>query len=174
MGGSLEPDYKNLISHIDIDRSLGAIEYFTFNGFEDEGILSFKEDVEAGNDSIELHLVKSKSYKEALVLKLKKGYGLSDVWRDFLREEQKTFGGSKIFYIDGECSMLLVLSLPNEIRNKLNMVVTRLNKINEKITRINSRIKKENLDIYASKVRNKATDKKKDDIINFINQNLRV
>ncbi|MBI2660062.1 hypothetical protein HYX07_02780, partial [Candidatus Woesearchaeota archaeon] len=65
--------------------------------------------------------------------------------------------------------------LPNEIRNKLNMVVTRLNKINEKITRINSRIKKENLDIYASKVRNKeAADKRKDDIINFINQNLRV
>lgn len=171
----MEPDYKNLISHIDIDRSLGAIEYSIFNGLEDVGILSFKEDIEAGNDSIELHLVKSKSYKEALVLKLKKGDGVSDVWKDFLKEEQKTFGGSKIFYIDGECCKLLVLSLPNEIRNKLNMVVTRLNKINEKITRINSRIKKENLDIYASKVRNKeAADKRKDDIINFINQNLRV
>ena len=171
----MELDYKNLISHIDIGRNLGAIEYFTFNGLEDDGILSFKGDIVAGNDSIELHLVKTKSYREALILKLKKGDGSSDVWRDFLREEQKTFGGSKMFYIDNDCSRLLVLSLPNEIRNKLNMVVTRLNKINDRITRINSRIKKENSDIYTSKIRNKeAADKKKDDIINFINQNLRV
>ena len=172
----MEHDYKNLISHIDVDRNLGAIEYLSFNGLEDGGILSFKGDIEAGNDSIELHLIRSKSYKEALILKLKKSNGaFSDAWKDFLREEQKTFGGSKMFYIDNECGKLLVLSLPNEIRNKLNMVVTRLNKINEKITRINSRIKKENLGIYASKVRNKeSADKRKDDIINFINQNLRV
>ena len=55
------------------------------------------------------------------------------------------------------------------------MLITRLNKINDKITRINAKIKKENLDLYASKIKNKeAADKKKDDIINFINQNLRV
>lgn len=168
----MEPDYKNIISHIDIDRSLGAIEHLAFSGMEDNGILEFRDDIEAGNDSIELHLVKSKSYKEALILRLKKS-PYSDSWKDFLKEEQKTFGGSKIFYIDSECSKLLVLSLPNEIRNKLNMVVTRLNKINEKITRINAKIKKENSDIYTSRLRNKV-DKKKDDIINFINQNLRV
>ena len=172
----METDYKNIISHIDIDRSLGAIEHFSFNGIEDENILDFKDDIEDGNDSIELHLIKSKSYKESLILKLKKSNGAySDVWRDFLREEQKTFGGSKIFYIDNQCAKLLVLSLPNEIRNKLNMAITRLNKINEKITRINARIKKENLDIYTSRIRDKeAMNKKKDDIINFINQNLRV
>ena len=172
----MEQDYKNIISHIDIDRSLGAIEYFSFSGVEDEAILEFKNDIEAGNDSIEMHLVKSKAYKEALVLRLKISNGAySDAWRDFLREEQKTFGGSKIFYIDNECSKLLVLSLPNEVRNKMNMVITRLNKINEKITRINAKIKKENLDLYASKSKDKgAVDKKKDDIINFINQNLRV
>ena len=172
----MEQDYKNIISHIDIDRSLDAIEYFSFNGMEDESALEFKDDIEAGNDSIELHLIKSKSYKEALILKLKKSDGnYSDVWKDFLREEQKTFGGSKIFYINKDCSKLLVLSIPNEIKNKLNMVVTRLNKINDKITRINARIKKDNLDLFASKIRNKeASNRNKDELINFINQNLRV
>ena len=169
-------DYKNIISHIDIDRSLGAIEHFSFNGVEDESVLEFKDDIEAGNDSIELHLVKSKSYKEALILRLKKTNGsYSDVWKDFLKDEQKTFGGSKIFYVNRECSKLLVLSLPNEISNKLNMLITRLNKINDKISRNNSKIKKENLDIYTSRMKNReAMNKKKDDIINFINQNLRV
>ena len=172
----METDYKNIISHIDIDRSLGAIEYFSFNGIEDESASEFKDDIEAGNDSIEMHLVKSKSYREALVLRLKKSNGTySDVWKDFLKEEQKTFGGSKIFYVNGDCSKLLVLSLPNEMNNKLNMLITRLNKINDKITRINAKIKKENFDIYESRMRNReAMNKRKDDIINFINQNLRV
>ena len=169
-------DYRNIISHIDIDRSLGAIEYFSFNGIEDENISDFRDDFEISNDSIELHLIKSKAYKEALILKLKKSDGAySDVWKDFLREEQKTFGGSKIFYINNECTKLLVLSVPNEIRNKMNMVITRLNKINDKISRINSKIKKDNLDLYNSRLRGKeVTNKNKEDIINFINQNLRV
>ena len=171
----MEPDYKNIISHIDIDRSLGAIEYFSFNGIEDENALEFKDDFEVSNDSIELHLIKSRAYKESLILKLKKSNGTySDVWKDFLKEEQKTFGGSKIFYINSDCGKLLVLSLPNEIKNKLNMVITRLNKINDKITRINAKRKKENLDVYTSRLKSKETDKKKDEIINFINQNLRV
>jgi len=168
-------DYKNIISHIDIDRSLDAIEYSSFSGIEDESIIEFKDDAEAGNDSIELHLIKSKAYKEALVLMLKKTNGAySNVWKDFLKEEQKTFGGSKIFYVNSDCSKLLVLSLPNEMTNKVNMLITRLNKINDKISRINSRIKKENLDLYTSKIRSKEANKKKDDIINFINQNLKV
>ena len=168
-------DYKNIISHIDIDRSLDAIEYSGFNGIEDESFLEFRDDAEAGNDSIELHLIKSKAYKEALVLKLKKSNGAySNVWKDFLKEEQKTFGGSKIFYVNSDYSKLLVLSLPNEMTNKVNMVVTRLNKINDRITRINARIKKENLELYTSKIRSKESNKKKDDIINFINQNLKV
>ena len=169
-------DYRNIISHIDIDRSLGDIEHFSFSGIDDAPIYNFRNDIEAGNDSIELHLIKSKAYRESLILKLKKAEGsYSDAWRDFLREEQKTFGGSKIFYIDNECARLLVLALPNEIKNKLNMLITRLNKINEKISRMNSKIKKENLDLYASKIKSKeASDKNKDDIINFINQNLKV
>ena len=172
----MEHDYKNIISHIDIDRSLDANSYFSFNGVEDESIVEFQDDIESGNDSIEMHLVRSKSYKEALILKLKKSNeDYSEAWRDFLREEQKTFGGTKIFYINNECSRLLLLSLPNEIKNKLNMLITRLNKINEKITRNNSKIKKDNLDIYASKLKNKeSSNKSKDEIINFINQNLKV
>ena len=172
----MEHDYKNIISHIDLDRSLNAIEYMSFNGTEDGSIIEFIQDIESGNDSIELHLIKSKSYKEALILKLKKSAeAYSDAWKDFFREEQKTFGGSKIFYVNNDCTKLLVLAVPNEIKNKLNTLITRLNKINEKITRINGRIKKDNYEIYTARVREKsAKDKNKDDIINFINQNLRV
>ena len=172
----MEHDYKNIISHIDVDRSLGAIEYSAFHGMEGESVLDFKEDIESGNDSIELHLVKSNSYKESLILHLKKSDdAYPQVWKELLKEEQKTFGGSKIFYIDSGCSRLLVLSIPNEIKNKINMVVTRLNKINDKISRINSKIRKENLDLYASKVKSREShDKNKDEIINFINQNLKV
>ena len=172
----MEHDYRNIISHIDIDRSLDFIEYFSFNGIEDESVYNFRNDIEAGNDSIELHLIKSKAYKEALILKLKKSEGdYSDAWRDFLREEQKTFGGSKIFYINNECTKLLVLALPNEIKNKLNMMITRLNKLNDKITRVNAKIKKDNLELYMSKLKSKeSNNKNKDEIINFINQNLKV
>jgi len=167
-------DYKNVISHIDIDRSSESIEHFSFNGMEEENILEFKEDIEEGNDSIELHLVKSKGYKESLILKLKNNINSFSEWKELLKDEQKTFGGSKIFYMNHECSRLLVLSLPNEMTNKLNMLVTRFNKVNEKISRANSKIKKENLDLYESKMKNKEANKKKDEIINFINMNLRV
>ena len=174
---AVEHDYKNIISHIDIDRTLGAIEHFAFNGMEDSQVQDFKSDIESGNDSIELHLVKSNAYKEALILRLKKTDSVysGESWKELLKEEQKTFGGSKIFYIDNDCTKLLVLALPNEMKTKVNMLVTRLNKINEKISRLNSRIKKDNSEVYAAKLKNKeATDKEKDEIINFINQNLKV
>ncbi len=172
----MQHDYRNIISHIDIDRSLDAIEYLSFNGVENEHVSDFRYDIESGNDSIEMHLVKSKAYKEALILKLKKTDGnYSDAWRDFLKDEQKTFGGSKIFYINNECTKLLVLALPNEIKNKLNMMITRLNKLNDKITRVNAKIKKDNLELYMSKLKSKeSNNKNKDEIINFINQNLKV
>src|SRR3989338_784084 len=169
-------DYKNVISHIDIDRSLGSLQYFSFRDIEDESSAEFRDDMEGSNDSIELHLIKSKSYKEALILRLKKSdESHSHAWHDLLKDEQKTFGGSKIFYMNTDCSKLLVLSLPNEMRNKINMLITRLNKINEKITRVNSKIRKENIDLYTERIKRKElADKKKEDIINFINQNLRV
>ena len=166
----MEQDYKNIISHIDIERSLSSIEY---SSFQEDSIEEFKKDIEEANDSIELHLVKSKAYKEALVLRLKQSIN-TDEWKNLLKEEQKTFGGSKIFYTNDYCTKLLVLTLPNEMASKLNMIVTRLNKVNDKITRINARIKKENLDLYSSRVKDKDGNKKKEDIINFINQNLKV
>ena len=173
----MEQDYKNIISHIDIDRTLGAIQHFAFGGWDNLQILEFRNDTESGNDSIELHLIKSNAYKEALILKLKKTdlvYS-GESWKELLKEEQKTFGGSKIFYIDNDCTKLLMLSLPNEMKAKVNMLITRLNKINEKITRINAKIRKGNLDLYNIKAKNKeASDKEKDEIINFINQNLKV
>ena len=173
----MEHDYKNIVSHIDIDRTLGSIQHFAFNGMEESQTSDFKTDIESGNDSIEMHLVKSNAYKEALILKLKKTDSIysGESWRGLLREEQKTFGGSKIFYIDDDCTKLLVLSLPNEMKTKVNMLVTRLNKINEKISRLNSKIRKDNIEVYTSKIKNKeATDKEKDEIINFINMNLKV
>ena len=171
----MEHDYKNIISHIDIDRGINAIEYSSFEGFTDESVADFVEDIEGNNDSIELHLIKSKSYREALILHLiKNDSNNNSMWREFLKEEQKTFGGSKIFYISKDSSKLLVLSLPNEMKNKLNMVLTRLNKINEKIARLNTRIKKENIDLFAERQKSKDNNKKKDEIINFINENLRV
>lgn len=169
-------DYKNVISHIDIDRSLGSLEFFGFKGIDDAQISEFLKDIEDGNDSIELHLIKSKAYKESLVLRLKKSDDEhSYSWHDLLKDEQKTFGGSKIFYMNKDSSRLLVLSLPNEMRNKINMLITRLNKINEKITRANAKIRKENIDLYTERIKRKElADKRKEDIINFINQNLRV
>ena len=168
-------DYKNVISHIDIERSSESIQHLSFEGIDEEAIADFREDIEGSNDSIELQLVKSKAYKEALVLKLKASGNFYE-WKGLLKEEQKTFGGSKIFYMNHEGSKLLILSLPNEMTNKLNMLITRFNKVNEKISRANSRIKKDNLDVYEERMKDKQANnnKKKDEIINFINQNLKV
>ena len=172
----MEHDYKNTISYIDIDRTLEGIEHFSFDGIESDSIAEFRNDMEAGNDSIELHLIKSKSYKDAVVLRLKRSADPgTEMWTDLLKEAQKTFGGSKIFYIDDNCSKLLILSIPNEIKAKINMAVTRLNKINDKISRLNSKIRKDNIGLYLSKMKSKeSTDKEKDEIINFLNQNLKV
>ena len=60
------------------------------------------------------------------------------------------------------------------LKNKLNMVINRLNKVNEKISRINSKIKKDNIDLFTLRIKDKAIDKRKEEIVNIINQNLRV
>ena len=170
----MEPDYQNIVSHIDIDRSLDSLQYSDFHGLESEPVAEFRFDIENNNDVIELHLIRTKSYKEALILKLKGNGSHYNVWRDLLRDEQKTFGGSKIYYANTDCSKLLVLGVPNEMKSKLNMVISRLNKVNEKIGRLNTKIKKENIDTYNSRIKDKTSDKKKEEILNFINQNLRV
>ena len=169
----MEHDYKNIISHIDIDRSLDSLEIVKFEGIVSPLADEFSQDILASNDAIELHLIKTKSYKEALILKLK-SKGAGKEWKELLHDEQKTFGGSKIFYMNNDCSKLLVLGVPNEIKSKLNLVVSRLNKTNEKIGRINSKIKKDNTDLFSLRIRSKETNKEKEELINFINQNLRV
>ena len=169
----MEQDYKNIIPHIDIDRSLDSLEIVKFEGIESSLVEEFRQDMETHNDAIESHLIKTKSYKEVLVLKLK-SKDSGNEWKELLHDEQKTFGGSKIFYMNNDCSKLLVLGVPNEIKSKLNLVVSRLNKANEKISRINSKIKKDNTDLFSLRIRSKETNKEKEELINFINQNLRV
>jgi|SRR3989339_2047025 len=168
-------DYQNIVPHIDIDRSIDSIYYFSFDGLNGDKIAEFKEDIESHNDAIELHLLRTTSYKEAVILRLKSSSeGYAEIWKELLKAEQKTFGGSKIFYFNRECSKILVLAVPNEISSKIGMLITRLNKINEKIGRTNSRIKKENVDLYSARVKSKTETKKKEEVINLINQNLKV
>ena len=168
-------DYKNVVPHIDIDRSISNIEYFSFEGMDSSYASEFRNDITSHNDPIEMHLIKTASYKEHLIFRLKNAMGeYADAWKELLSAEQKTFGGSKIFYINDGCTKLLVLAVPNELNSKLTMVVNRLNKINEKISRANSRIKKENIDLYSARMKSKSDTKKKEEIINFINQNLKV
>ena len=164
-----EPLYRNLISNIDIDRSINNIDYFIFTTVNDARIIEFKQDIEQNNDVIELSLIKTNAYKEAIVLTLKKEQD-NEIWSNLLRDEQKTFSGSKLFYLNRDYTKILILSIPENMEGKLKMVINRLNKINEKISRFNLRIKKENLDVY-QRTKNKD---KKDKIVNLINQNLKV
>ena len=169
--GEHEPLYRNFISRIDIDRSINNIEYFVFTTIDDAKIMEFRQDIEKDNDTIELNLIMTNAYKDAIVLTLKKDLQDNRIWSGLLRNEQKTFSGSKLFYLSQDSSKILLLSIPENMEGKLKMVITRLNKINEKISRFNLKIKKENIDAYQKRLKNKD---KKDKIINLINQNLRV
>ena len=172
---AMDLDYKNLISHLDIDRNLDAVEYLSFKGLEDEKLADFRNDIEEKNDTIELHLIKSMAYKDALILGIKSNPEYPDLWSEFLKEEQKTFGGSKIFYLDGKCSKMLILSVQGEMQNKLKMVIGRANKINEKIKRINAKIRKDNIDLYSLRLKGKESEnRKKEEFVNLLNLNLRV
>ncbi|MBL7054864.1 hypothetical protein ISS05_03840 [Candidatus Woesearchaeota archaeon] len=165
-----EPLYRNFISHIDVDRSINNIEYFAFTTVDDVRVKEFKQDIEQNNDVIEMNLIETNSYKEAIVLTLKKDKN-SEIWCSLLKDEQKIFSGNKLFYLNNEYSKILVLSIPENMEGKLRMVISRLNRINEKINRFNLKIKKENFDVYQKRTKSKD---KKDRIINLINQNLKV
>ena len=169
-------DYKNLISTIDIDRSVDSLEHINFDGMFDVRIDEFLTDIENNNDTIELHLIKNKSYKEMVIFHLRRSKnGYSMMWKDLLKDEQKTFGGSKIFYMNSDCTKLLVLVVPNEMANKIGMVITRINKINDRIVRLNTKIKKDNKSVYNTKLKIKENESKtKDEIINMVNLNLKV
>ena len=164
-------NYKNLISHIDFDRSINSIEFFSFNDVSKETkFAEFMNDINANNDTIELNLIRNKAYKEAVIIPLHVNSEDIQTLLEILRNEQKTFGGSKLFYLNDNFSKILVISVSGQVEGKLNMVINRLNKVNEKIGRSNSRIKRENLDAYMSK----SAKDKKDLIVNMINKNFRV
>ena len=164
-----EPLYRNLISNIDVDRSINNIDHLIFTTVNDARTIEFKQDIEQNNDVIELNLIRKNAYKEAIVLTLKKDIENKKIWSNLLKDEQKTFSGSKLFYLNNDYTKILILSIPENMEGKLRMVINRLNKKNEKINRFNLKIKKENLDIY-QRTKNKD---KKDKIINLINQNLK-
>src|SRR3989338_4388662 len=112
----------------------------------------------------------NKAYKEAVIMSLhinRRDYG---ILLDMIKSEQKTFGGSKLFYLNDAFDKILVVSVPRSTEGKLSMVINRLNKVNEEIARLNLRIKKENMEIYMKR----ESKDKKDTIINMINRELRV
>ena len=162
--------YKNLISHIDIDRSIDLIQYTNFRDINNESeFKEFLNDINTNNDAIELSLINNKAYKEAVIMSL--NININETLIKMIRDEQKTFGGSKLFYLNDSFDKLLVVSVSRNMEGKLNMVINRLNKVNDKITRLNSRIKKENIEIYAKR---QSLKDKKDIVANMINKNLRV
>src|SRR3989338_8566213 len=163
--------YKNLISHIDINRGINSIQYVNFRDVNNELLFrEFINDASSNNDAIELNLLNNKAYKEAVIMSLhinRRDYG---ILLDMIKSEQKTFGGSKLFYLNDAFDKILVVSVPRSTEGKLSMVINRLNKVNEKIARLNLRIKKENMEIYMKR----ESKDKKDTIINMINRELRV
>ena len=164
--------YRNLIPHIDINRSVNSIQYISFRDSNSEVLFKeFLDDINANNDAIELSLIKNKAYKEAVIMSLSNNMGKNEILIKIMKEEQKTFGGSKLFYLNDTFDKLLVVSVPRSMEGKLNMAINRLNKINEKVTRLNSGIKKENIEAY---IKRQSLKDKKDIVVNMINKNLKV
>ncbi|MCH8004534.1 MAG: hypothetical protein IH934_07955 [Nanoarchaeota archaeon] len=164
------PIYRNLISHIDINRGINSIQYLNFRDINNE--LEFKEflnDINSNNDAIELSLINNKAYKEAVIMSL--NININETLIKMIGDEQKTFGGSKLFYLNDSFNKMLVVSVSRNMEGKLNMVINRLNKVNDKISRLNSRIKKENLEAFTKR---QSLKDKKDIVVNMINKNLKV
>lgn len=164
--------YKNLISSVDVSRHVDEIEIFSFVAMsKDTRFSEFESDIKSNNDSIELNLIKNNAYKEGTILQLTKSLRRDPALYEIVREQQKTFGGSKLFYLNEDLNKILVVAVPGSTDGKLKMVITRLNKANEKVHRLNAKIKRENMDAFMKKTG--STDEK-DKIINMINKNLKV
>ena len=164
--------YKNLISHIDLNRSIDAIDYFNFSDMDKEPkFMEFLKDINRYNDAIELNLIKNKVYKEAVIMSLNIINAENGFLKEIIKDEQKTFGGSKLFYVNDGFDRILVMAVRGSMDGKLNMAINRLNKANERIYRLNAKIKKENTEMY---MKRKSINDKKDDIVNMINNNLKV
>jgi hypothetical protein len=175
MGGCMmdieSPTYKNLISNIDIDRGIDSMQYINFRDFESEHLFEeFTNDISINNDTIELSIIRNKAYKEAVILSLSKNIDKIEAL-GMVRDEQKTFGGSKLFYLNDKLNKILVIAVPRNMEGKLTMVINRFNKVNEKVARLNSKIKKENVEIYNKR---HSLKNKKDFFANMINEKLKV
>ncbi|MBS3131804.1 hypothetical protein J4212_05200 [Candidatus Woesearchaeota archaeon] len=167
-----EPQYKNYISRIDINRDINSVSYLSFKSMLDSAFDEFRKDMTENNDIIELSLLKNNAYNEAVILQLRKDLDRdTNIFGQLLVDEQKTFSGSKLFYLNEARSRILVLAIPGSMEGKLSMAIQRLNKINDKIMRMNQRIRKENQDMFASRARAKD---KRDRIVDMINKNLKV
>src|SRR3989344_3012967 len=160
--------YRNLISHIDINRD--AIEFIDLE-HSGNRITEFFNDMQRDNDTIELNLIKNMAYKEAVIMPLHIINSESGFLKEIIRDEQKTFGGSKLFYINDMHDKIMVMAVPKSMDGKLSMVISKLNKVNEKISRLNSKIKKDNEEIY---LKRKSGNDKKDELVNMINRNFKV
>ena len=164
------PVYRNLISSVDFDRGIDSIEYLNFREVDSESkFWEFLNDINLNNDIIELNLIRNKAYKEAVVMTLK--LKINETLLEMIKGEQKTFGGSKLFYLNNKLDKILIISIPSSLEGKISMVITRLNKINEKISRLNTKIKKDNLEAYMKRQNLKD---KKDLVANMINEKLKV
>lgn len=170
--GELQFTYKDSIPQLDFKRDVDDISFQDFKGLDDPVIQEFTKDIEENNDALELHLARTKAYKEMLVLPFVKGVSIEGCV-SLLQDEQKTFGGSKIFYLNEEHTKILLLAVKGEIMNKLNMLITRVNKVNDKIAQKNAQIKKDNLELYDSLLKEKTELSKKDEVVYFINQHFR-
>ncbi|MBI2135222.1 hypothetical protein HYU09_04470 [Candidatus Woesearchaeota archaeon] len=164
--------YKNLISNIDLNRSIDTIDYFNFSDMDKEPkFMEFLNDISQDNDTIELSLIKNKVYKEAVIMSLNIINAEKGLLKEIIKDEQKTFGGSKLFYVNDGFDRILVMAVRGSMDGKLNMAINRLNKANEKIYRLNAKIKKDNMEVY---MKRKSINDRKDSIANMINNNLKV
>jgi len=172
----MEPEhsalYRNLISILDIDRNINAVAIVSFNAIEKSPFYSeFSKDIFSSNDQIELNLVKHNAYSEGILLTLHTKLREDPLLMGLVLEHQRTFGGSKLFYLNESKDKILVLALPGSMEGKLQMVVNRINKVNEKVHRLNQKIKKDNIDNFT---RRQGSTDKKDLILNVVNKNLKV
>lgn len=166
--------YRNLVPSIDVHRNADFIDYFSFEGAINESRFEgFLNDINCNNDAIELSLIKNKAYREAVIIWLNIAGSkddTDDMLKNIVKGEQKTFSGSKLFYINDKFNKILVMAVPNSMNGKVNMVINRLNKVNDRVYRVNTKIKRDNIEMY---MKRKTANDKKDSIIDLINRNLK-
>ena len=104
------PAYKNPISNVAIDRNINSMQYVNFRDIGSEYMLKeFLNDINANNDAIELSLINNKAYKEAVIMCLSRNVSRNEILLQMIRDEQKTFGGSKLFYLNDAYDKILVI-----------------------------------------------------------------